>query len=250
MHLFASDSNSFHFPKSILLEFHFKMSLIEEFALTEDATQPPPAPPTPTKPLSSFTRLSPKVWLYEPPKSTASTASTPLAPTTILLCAWMNANPKHIEYYTRTYMRLFPSARIVLVSINTTEFLFQTETRRRADIKAAVTAILAPDQKTERLFVHSLSNGGGRRVYGIAGAYRTLTGRPLPAKAWIIDCAPGIPKFRRDIHALMVPARTWPWFLWMPYSRCSRSETRPIRDYFMSNACRDLSKESFRYQSI
>lgn len=54
-------------------------------------------------------------------------------------------------------------------------------------------------------------------MYGIAGAYRALTGGPLPAKAWLIDSAPGIPKFRRDIHALMVPARAWSWVLWLPY---------------------------------
>lgn len=65
--------------------------------------------------------------------------------------------------------------------------------------------------------MHSLSNGGGRRVYGIAAAYRTLTGRTLPAKAWLIDCAPGIPKFRRDVHALVVPARNWGWHVWVPY---------------------------------
>src|SRR6201747_1988641 len=83
-----------------------------------------------TKPLSAFVRLSPKVWLYEPPESPKPTSS-PLDPTTILLCAWMNAVPRHIEYYTRAYTRLYPSARIILVSINTTEFLFQTEARRR-----------------------------------------------------------------------------------------------------------------------
>jgi hypothetical protein len=230
------------------------MSLIEKFDLTEDVKLPSPSPPPSTKPLSSFTRLSPKVWLYEPPKSslyTAAAASSPLAPTTILLCAWMNAHPKHIAYYTRTYMRLYPSARIILVSINTTEFLFQTETRRRADISAAVTAILAaPDQENERLVVHSLSNGGGRRVYGIAGAYRSLTGRPLPAKAWVIDCAPGIPKFRRDIHALMVPARNWSWFLWMPYCRCLMSDIRSIPDYFLSNSWWDLDNEWSRYPCV
>ena len=115
-------------------------------------------------------------------------------------------------------MRLYPHARIVLVSINTREFLLQSETRRRFDVSAAVSALLAPeDPEHERLFIHSLSNGGGRRVYGIAGAYATLTGRPLPAKAWLIDSAPGIPKFRRDIHALAFPARKWSWLIWLPY---------------------------------
>lgn len=188
----------------------------------------------PIKPLSAFTRLSPKVWLYEPP-TTGGAPISPTSPTTILLCSWMNAVPKHVDYYTRSYMRIYPHARIILVSINTVEFLLQSEPRRRADVTAAVTAILAPPQDSERLFVHSLSNGGGRRVYGIAGAYAALTGRPLPAKAWMIDSAPGIPKFRRDIHALIVPARGWGWFAWIPYMAAVLSITSVV--YVVVNWC-------------
>jgi len=71
------------------------------------------------KPLAAFTKLAPVVRLYEPPKT-----GTPIPashPTTILFCSWMNALPKHIDYYMRMYMRLFPQTRIILVTINTTE---------------------------------------------------------------------------------------------------------------------------------
>lgn len=189
----------------------------------------------PLKPLSIFIRLSPKVWLYDPPTTSTSTPIPPNHPTTILLCTWMNAIPKHVEYYTRTYLRLYPFTRIIIVSINTVEFLLQSEPRRRADVKAAVSALLAPEQENERLFVHSLSNGGGRRVYGIAGAYAAATGRPLPAKAWLIDSAPGIPKFRRDIHALTVPARNWSWVAWLPYMVAVLSITSVV--YVVVNWC-------------
>jgi hypothetical protein len=174
------------------------------------------AKPLIPKPLSSFRRLSPKVSLYTPPQSTTSTGS-PLDPTTILLCSWMNAAPKHIEYYVKTYQKLFPSARIILSTMNTIEFLFQSEAKRRADVKEAVSAILAPDQAKERLFVHALSNGGAKRMYAVAGAYQALTGKPLPAKAFLLDSAPGIPRFRRDIHALKVPVEKLPLYLWLPY---------------------------------
>ena len=113
-------------------------------------------------------------------------------------------------------MRLYPSARIIIVTINTKEFLFQSETRRRSDIQAAVTAILARDQDKERLLVHALSNGGAKRLYGIAGAYCNATGKPLPAKAFILDSTPGIPQFRRDVHALALPLKKLNWFLWLP----------------------------------
>ena len=71
------------------------------------------------KPLAAFTRLAPVVSLYEPPAT-----GTPIPashPTTILFCAWMNAGPKHIDYYMRMYMRLFPQTRIILVTINTVQ---------------------------------------------------------------------------------------------------------------------------------
>ncbi|KAG4430710.1 hypothetical protein IFR05_013814 [Cadophora sp. M221] len=173
------------------------------------------ASPAPAKPLSAFKRLSPIVRLYTPPES--NTASSATDPTTILFCSWMNASAKHIDYYTRTYMRLYPSARIILVTINTKQFMLETEVRRRKDITEAITALLAEDQSTQRLHVHSLSNGGAKRVYGVAGAFKAKTGKTLQMRSHIIDSAPGIPKFRRDIHALAVPARNFSLFPWLAF---------------------------------
>jgi hypothetical protein len=168
-----------------------------------------------SSPLSEFSRLSKVVRLYQPPES--SQPVDPTAPTTILFCSWMDAHPKHIAYYIKAYMKLYPHARIILATMSMTQFLMQKETTRRAESKEAVTALLSTPLENERLLVHSLSNGGARRVYNIAGAYHQATGMPLPVKAFVIDSAPGIPQFRRDMHALSVPARKWNWFLWAPY---------------------------------
>jgi hypothetical protein len=129
----------------------------------------------------------------------------------------MNASTKHIDYYTRSYMRLFPGARIILISINTTQFVFTTETTRRAQIQPAISALLSVPQENERLLVHVLSNGGAKRLYGVSAAYAAAVGKPLPLKAYILDSAPGIPQFRRDIHALNMPARNWPWYIRVPF---------------------------------
>ncbi|KAE8453143.1 hypothetical protein EG329_011210 [Mollisiaceae sp. DMI_Dod_QoI] len=171
-----------------------------------------------TKPLSSFTRISPIVSFYEPPTGSAALTHDDLSPTTILLCSWMNARPKNIDYYARSYMNLYPLARIIHVTINTTQFIFQSETQRRQDMMKAVSILLARDQASERLFVHSISNGGGKRVYNIAAAYRSVTGKPLPAKSLIFDSAPGMPRFKRDVHAIMVPARKMHWLPWLLYA--------------------------------
>jgi len=55
-------------------------------------------------------------------------------------------------------------------------------------------------------------------LYGIAGAYQKTTSSSLPVTAIIFDSAPGIPQFRRDIHALMIPARKLNWMLWIPFA--------------------------------
>ena len=170
----------------------------------------------PAKPLSAFTRLSPIVSYYEPPRVLAD--SNELSPTTILFCSWMNARPKNVDYYTRSYMNLYPSARIIHVTINTSQFIFQSEFQRRKDMIKAVSTLLARDTASERLLVHSISNGGGKRLYNIAAAYRAETGQALPAKALIFDSAPGMPRFKRDIHALMVPARKMHWLPWLLFA--------------------------------
>jgi hypothetical protein len=174
----------------------------------------PEVKPKASKPLSAFSRLSKVVKLFEPDPSITPSSSSP---TTILLCSWMNASSKHVEYYTQSYMRIFPGARIILVSINTNQFLLTSETTRRAQIKEAVSALLAFPQEDERLLVHALSNGGAKRLYGISAAYAAATGKPLPLKSYIMDSAPGIPQFRRDIHALNMPARNYPWYIRLPF---------------------------------
>ncbi|TID18424.1 indole-diterpene biosynthesis protein [Venturia nashicola] len=166
-------------------------------------------------PLSQFVRLSKVVRLYQPTKSTQPFDAT--APTTILFCSWMDAHPKHIAYYTKAYMSIYPHARIILATMTLRQFMAQSEATRQAEATEAVTALLSLPQENERLLIHCLSNGGAKRVYSIAGVYQKVTGNPLPVKAMVIDSAPGIPQFRRDLNALSVPARKLSWPLWVPY---------------------------------
>lgn len=168
-----------------------------------------------SRPFSSFKRLSTAVQLHEPTQFSDPRSGN--EPTTILICSWLNASSKHIQYYTKWYMQRFPNARIIVTTIRTKQFLIESETKRRQDIKPAVDAILARPEDEERLLVHTLSNGGAKRLYGVAGVYRTVTGKPLPTEAIIFDSAPGIPQFRRDIYALQLEAKKFSWFVWLPY---------------------------------
>jgi hypothetical protein len=157
------------------------------------------------KPLASFVRLNSQVALYKPPKVSEPVSS--LTPTTVVLCCWMNAASKHIDYYARGYMSLYPAAQIIVVTITSKEFIFESEKKRRADVMKVVHAILAPDQGKERLLVHSFSNGGLKRSYSIASSFQSLTGNIFAPKTLIFDSAPGMPRYWRGVYALAVPAR-------------------------------------------
>ncbi|EPE25647.1 hypothetical protein GLAREA_01559 [Glarea lozoyensis ATCC 20868] len=173
---------------------------------------PTPDPKTKAKPLSQFSRLSQVVRLYTPDPSIKP---DPTHPTTILLCSWNNAAPKHIEYYTRTYTKLYPSARIIVSTMNTKQFLFTSESTRRAQVRTVITALLSEPQMS--LMVHALSNGGAKRLYAISASYAAATGKPLPLRVYVLDSAPGIPQFKRDIHALNYPVRGWNWWVRWPF---------------------------------
>jgi hypothetical protein len=173
------------------------------------------------KPLSAFVRLSPVVSLYEPPPLAGAdnvTSDSTSPPTTILLCSWLNARSKNVAYYVGYHMMLYPEARIIWVRMTTTQFLLQSEARRRQDVQVAVEAILRRDQKQDRILVHSFSNGGGKRLYGVSGVYRKLTGKPFAPIAVVFDSSPGIPRFQRDLHSLMIAGRKLNWFLWLPFA--------------------------------
>jgi hypothetical protein len=162
--------------------------------------------------LSGFNCLGPKVWLYEPARGTDMSGSPTNSPATIVLCAWMDAAPKHIEKYAATYKKLYPTARILIITISLVDFFCKSEAARRAEISPAVAVLLAPGsgagQSSPGILVHAFSNGGVKRLHSLTGLYYEKS-RPhaaLPASAVIFDSAPGSPQFRRDVHSLMAGA--------------------------------------------
>ncbi|KAK6601967.1 hypothetical protein H4I95_07069 [Botrytis cinerea] len=167
------------------------------------------------KPLSAFNRLSPCVYLYSP---ASATAPPPSDPSTILLCSWNNAAPKHISYYTTYYTNLFPLSRIVLCTMKTSQFLLQSEAQRRKDIAPVIDALFSESSDQDaKLLVHCISNGGAKRFYGVAGLYQSLKQKPLPISSIIYDSCPSLPRFKRDLHALLhVPGAKLPWLLYIP----------------------------------
>jgi hypothetical protein len=167
-----------------------------------------------TKPLSTFIRLNKVVKIYEP---SPSLTVPPKTPTTVLLCAWLNASAKHIDYYAKFYNKLWPGARIIVTTISTKQFVYESEATRRLEVEPVVSAILARPESEEWIHAHCLSNGGGKRLYNISGAYRAITGKSMPVKSLIMDSAPGMPQFRRDFLSISIPGRKLNLFLRVPF---------------------------------
>ncbi|RDW72182.1 hypothetical protein BP5796_08216 [Coleophoma crateriformis] len=133
--------------------------------------------PATIPPLHNFVKLTSNISIYTPDASppaitAAGTKPSTQDPTTILFCAWLNAHPRHIAKFLAHYQHRYPAARIILVRINTQQFIFESEAKRKQDMEPVVAALLAGPPTTrgaatdaeDRLLVHVCSSGGGKRL--------------------------------------------------------------------------------------
>ncbi|KAK2805112.1 hypothetical protein FQN50_006357 [Emmonsiellopsis sp. PD_5] len=136
---------------------------------------------------SSFTKLSPVIYIRDNPDPQAPTqTNTP----TICLLFWMDAPPRIAIKFAQEYNTRFPNSRIICIFTLARDLLLKTnqkaQTTRVAPFVNALTQLNEP-----RLHVHAFSNGGTFTLHHIALEYRKITNRPLPIKSFIIDSAPG-----------------------------------------------------------
>lgn len=154
--------------------------------------------------LATFTRLSLSVLLYDPP---ATTPRPPTAPSTILLCTWLDASPRHAAKYTSTYVSLFPSSRIILVTCDSTDFTWRPAER----IAPALNALLALPSGDD-ILVHTFSNGGCHQLLHLAALYRGKTGRSLPIRGVVLDSCPGTGDLLRAYYGFATSLNVLPWW--------------------------------------
>ncbi|KAI9845605.1 MAG: hypothetical protein M1838_001665 [Thelocarpon superellum] len=146
--------------------------------------------------LESFRRLNAIVSLYEPPKdlkqidtAVSQTSVVTDPPTTILICGWMSANPRHVAKYSAHYALRYPGARILTVETTTPDFNVRSFATQVQRVGPAVDALRA--DADPQLLVHTFSNGGAHKFCTISRAYRQATGKLLSVRAMVIDSAPG-----------------------------------------------------------
>lgn len=96
----------------------------------------------------------------------------PSSPSTIILCTWMAANPRHIRSYLSNYTRLFPHSHILLILAPRTTLIFFPRRVQQAQILPAV-RFLAADERKDFL-VHIFSGGGAVSLRNLAIVYCKL----------------------------------------------------------------------------
>jgi hypothetical protein len=158
-----------------------------------------------------FQRLSDTTTIYEPPSG--ATTSIHEGPTTILICGWMGGRARSLSRYTTEYNKLYPFARIILVSSAYTDspdfraLLSRGNRKQRADAPAKA-LLPGAGAKEAKLLIHAFSNGGGINLAAISKAYRQLTDAALPARLVVFDSLPGgdelTEEFSRWLDALAV----------------------------------------------
>ncbi|KAF4635038.1 hypothetical protein G7Y89_g3073 [Cudoniella acicularis] len=148
--------------------------------------------------LDHFSRLNPAVFLHQP-----TTTSKTHDPDLILIAAWMDASPRHISKYAGIYEKLYPSARILVVTTNSLDAAFRSKAANENRVKPILEILYTLPADT-KLLLHFFSNGGTYTSTIIARKYREKMGQPLPVSAIVLDSCPGHPIYEATVRAFTV----------------------------------------------
>jgi hypothetical protein len=153
---------------------------------------------------SGFELLSPTVF-YRTPRGNPRPSGTTISkePYLILLASWLNAEPRHVAKIAQGYERLFPTARLLILSTSTVHFLVQPTSQRIKEFEP-VLGILNSIQPQEKVLLHAFSSGGATAIFQLAKEYQGRTGLPLPISKAIFDSCPGTSGYLSTVRAFSV----------------------------------------------
>lgn len=141
--------------------------------------------------LPTFIRVSDCVSMYQPDSVHFAKQTTCTDPDVVLLFGWLQADLRNVAKYTEGYKRLYPSARIVLVTSSMFDIVRSTGDMQQR-MQTAIDIIYDSENMVqEGLLVHALSNGGAYNLEAACRAHRSLYGAALSPRALILDSTPG-----------------------------------------------------------
>ncbi|KAE8452021.1 hypothetical protein EG329_002186 [Mollisiaceae sp. DMI_Dod_QoI] len=147
--------------------------------------------------LEHFSRLNQAVWFHQP------TTISSTEPDLVLLVGWMDATPRHMAKYAAGYEKLYPSARILIITTTQVDAAFRTHAANLNRVKPALD-ILYTLPTGAKLLLHFFSNGGGFTTTMMAKAYKEKMGQILPITAMVLDSTPGRATYEATIRAFSV----------------------------------------------
>ncbi|KAK1831047.1 hypothetical protein QBC39DRAFT_284246, partial [Podospora conica] len=157
--------------------------------------QQQPPPPPPTRP-----HLPPPATSAYPLASEASPASS--SPDLIILASWTGALAKHISKYTLSYTQLFPSSPILVLTTSIADLAFHTTATKLARLAPALAYLTSPSPPPlNNILLHAFSEGGAHKSVLLARAFLSRTSTPLPVAAFVLDSAPGTPRYTSNVAA-------------------------------------------------
>jgi len=140
-------------------------------------------------------------------------------PDLIILLSWGGAAVRNVAKYAAEYSTLFPSSPILLSTTEFSDLVLHGPTSQDAKLSPAISAILnitatptRPETASARdgsvaqpthpsILVHLFSNAGSYKLIELCKRYRSATGSVLPVTTLVIDSAPGVANWQRNIAA-------------------------------------------------
>ncbi|KAH8197466.1 hypothetical protein TruAng_008361 [Truncatella angustata] len=157
-----------------------------------------------------FTKLSNQVYL-RPATHSDVLSSSPTDPTAILIYAWGDSLPRHLNKYILGYLLLYPNAKIILILGPMVKLFYQSLEQRSHNMETVVNALTGAG---ERVLVHGMSNTGGVNYAATLHAYRRMNpGKTFPHVLSVFDSTPGSTSVRTNIgpwsRAMAIGAASW-----------------------------------------
>lgn len=158
--------------------------------------------------VSDFIHFSSSVSLLEPSTRSSDVSNAVNSPSTIIVFAWMGAQLRHVSKYTAVYSKLYPKARILLITPSWPDFIYRSNSTQQHHLAVAVATIRADSRA--KLFAHLFSNGGSKQLNTLNAAFVKETGKLLPIQALVLDSAPGRAAFWRSVWTILLTLpRQW-----------------------------------------
>ncbi|KAL1983303.1 hypothetical protein VTN96DRAFT_10444 [Rasamsonia emersonii] len=147
--------------------------------------------------LPNFDVLSPSVYLQR----SSSQQSSSNDPDYIVLLTWMHAKAEHILKYVQGYSRLFPTARIMIITTTASDMIVVSFSTLQRRLEPAIQVLASrPEAK---VLIHLFSNGGAHMTAQLALTYSQRFHKPLPVQAMVFDSSPGQATWQRSARALI-----------------------------------------------